>query len=400
MATRKNKSADVEQIRTLVPRDVDSKYLGDEPLFATQPEASRRTSALSMGLAWYHRFYGKKDAKDMLSQYLDVHGRTADAKVMRTVADNEFVMPTYAWLSRLVLRGLQLTEAENASLQSEITRLLMTIHKPEVKVVSASGGNKVDKDPEAGPTRQNIQEIMREKASEAAGELEGLFDEFILTGAAAKHNLRPIDEVAKKNVMPQHISILTEVWKKKQDEFSAVLEGTDAQLVQGYARFTKTQIKNIIKFIELVLTDLSSYVTVKKVARAPRKVKAVPVEKIVSKLKYLKVFKDVAMKLDLVSISPVKLHGASEAWLFDTAKRKLIHLIADEYSKTFTVKGNTLLGFDVVKSEIKTLRKPGEQIKGVMGSKPAARKFFDEIKSVATAPTGRFNDAIIILKAW
>ena len=221
-----------------------------------------------------------------------------------------------------------------------------------------------------------------------------------MNSSPTKHNLRPIDEVAKKNVMPQHISILTGVWKKKQDEFQTVLDGTDAQLIQGYARFSKSQLKNILKFTELVLTDLSSYITVKKVARAPRKVKAVPVEKTVSKLKYMKVFKDVAMKLDLVSISPVKLHGASEAWLFDTAKRKLIHYIADDYSKTFTVKGNTLLGFDVVKSEIKTLRKPGEQIKGVMGGKPAARKFFDEITAVATAPTGRFNDAIIILKAF
>jgi hydroxymethylbilane synthase len=123
-------------------------------------------------------------------------------------------------------------------------------------------------------------------------------------------------------------------------------------------------------------------------------------EKIVAKLKYLKLFKDVAAKLDLVSVHPTKLHGASEAWVYDTGKRKLHHYIADDYSKVFSVKGNTLLGFDANTSEMKTLRKPGEQIKEVMGSKPAARKYFKDIKAVGAVPNGRFNESMIILKAF
>jgi hypothetical protein len=78
----------------------------------------------------------------------------------------------------------------------------------------------------------------------------------------------------------------------------------------------------------------------------------------------------------------------------------LHHYIADEYSKSFTVKGSTLLGFDTGKSEVKTLRKPAEQLKEIMGSKPAARKYFTEIKAVATTPNGRFNEAMILLKAF
>ena len=163
---------------------------------------------------------------------------------------------------------------------------------------------------------------------------------------------------------------------------------------------TKTQIKNILKFIEQVLGDLNSYISVKKAAKAPRARKAVPVEKQVAKLKYLRTFKDTASKLDLTSIHPTKLHGASEAWVYDTAKRKLHHYVADDYSKTFTVKGNTLLGFDTAQSEVKTLRKPAEQIKEIMGSKPAARKYFKDIKAVSTTPNGRFNEGMIILKAF
>ena len=400
MATRKPKvTEDHSAVKALNPRDAETKYLGEEPLFAEQPVPEYRNSAIARGLMWYHRFYGRKDARDMLAAYLETHGRPADAKIMRKVVDQEFMLPTFAWLSRMTLRGLELTEHEMMTMENEITRLIDTINKPEVKEVSRfTTAAKTTE--EVAVTRNNVQETMREKAREAAGELEGLIDEFHGLSSPTKHTLRPIDEVAKKNVLPQHISMLTEVWQKKLAEMEEVLVGKDAQLVEGYSHYSKQQIKNTIKFIELVLSDLSSYISVKKSAKAPRARKAVPVEKIVAKLQYLKTFKDVAAKIDLVSVHPIKIHGASEAWVYDTAKRKLHHYIADEYSKTFTVKGNTLLGFDTAQSEVKTLRKPSEQLKEVMGSKPVARKYFKDIKSVSTTPNGRFNAAMIILKAF
>jgi hypothetical protein len=394
MATKKParkviKASDYSQVKTLNPRDPDTEYLGPEPMFAVQPDEDRRRVALMRSFTWYGRFYGKKDAKEFLAQYLDLRERPQEAKIMRKIDEKECIN-TLAWLARMELRGLELSETESDTLQNEIKRLLETINKPQVVEAIV---------PEVS-NRPNIQEILKDKAREAAGELEGLFDEYITSGAGAKHTLRPMDEVAKKNVMPQHISLLTDVWKKKLNEIEEVLKGTDSQLVQGYQHLTKTQLKNIVKFIELVISDLNSYISVKKAAKAPRARKAVPVEKQVAKLKYLKVFKDTANKLDLLSISPIKLHGASEAWVYDTAKRKLHHYIADDYSKTFTVKGSTLLGFDSAQSEVKTLRKPAEQIKEVMGSKPAARKYFKDIKAVSTTPNGRFNDAMIILKAF
>jgi hypothetical protein len=387
MAIRKPKQTDDHLIKALSPRDADTKYMGDEPYFALQPNTENRTVVLTRGFTWYNRFYGKKDAKELLCQFLDHNNRTMEAKHLRKVHESEFLM-TLCWVARMNMRGLELTEQENTTLENEIARLFKLVHKPEVI-------EKVEKD-----NKPTIQDYLREKASEAAGELENIFDIFVTEGAKSNHGLKPIDEVAKKNVSPQHISLLTEVWKKKQREFEDVLEGKDSQLIEAYQHYTKTQLKNILKFIELVLNNLNSYISVKKASKSPRKRKAIPVEKIVSKLKYLKEFKDVVNKLDLVSIHPTKLHGASEAWAYDTAKRKLHHYIADEYSKTFTVKGNTILGFDKVTSEIKTLRKPGEQIKEIMGSKPVARKFFKDIKATPTVPNGRFNDAMIILKAW
>jgi hypothetical protein len=385
MATRKFKSTSDHFIKALNPRDADTKYLGDEPFFPLQPEGSERNVALARGFTWYNRFYGKKDAKELLSQYLDHNNREADAKIIRKVDEKEFLM-TLSWLARMTLRGLSLTEHEELTLQNEISRLLKVVNKPEV----------IEKEKEPS-NRPNIQEIMREKARDAAGELEGLFDEFYTTGKAST---KIVDVVAKCNVMPQHIPLIVEIWKKKQIEFEEVSETEDKELKEAYGNLGKVQLRNTLKFIEQVLSDLNSYISIKKASKAPRKKKAVPVEKIVSKLKYLKEFKDPVNKIDLISVHPTKLHGASEAWVYDTAKRKLHHYIADDYSKSFTVKGNTILGFDNVTSEIKTLRKPGEQIKEVMGSKPAARKYFKDIKAVGTVPNGRFNENMIILKAF
>jgi len=387
MATRKPKKTSDHFIKALNPRDADTKYFGEEPFFPLQPDSDQRGVTLARSFTWYNRFYGKKDAKELMAQYCEHHERPNDAKILRKVDEKEFIM-TFSWLARMVMRGLELTEHEEASLENEISRLLKVVNKPQL----------VEKEVEEKVSnRPNIQELMREKARDAAGELEGVFDEFYINGKTSE---KTVDIVARFNVMPQHIPLIVEIWKAKQEEFDVLSSTDDKELKEAYGNLGKVQLRNILKFIEGVLGDLNSYISIKKASKAPRKRKPVPVEKIVAKLKYLREFKDPANKLELVSIHPTKLHGASEAWVYDTGKRKLHHYIADDYSKSFTVKGNTIIGFDNNKSEIKTLRKPGEQIKEVMGSKPAARKFFDGIKAVAAKPNGRFNENMIILKAF
>lgn len=378
-------------VKELRPSDAsDLQYMGSEPLFAIQPDENRRQAAFIIAFNWYSRFYGAKQAKEILIQYLDYNDRKDEARQLQRL-DEKDVMTTYAWLARLSMRGLELTEVEIARIESEITRLKMCLSKPEVV-------QKVEDKPVA--TRPNIQEIMKDKARDAQGELEGLLDEFMGADLKLKTDGRVIGELSERNILPQHISMLVEIWQKKINEFTEVLDTKDKQLQEAYGHYNKTQIKQLIKFCEAIITDLKSYTSVKKAAAKPRARKAVPVEKIVAKLKYLKKFEDPATKLKLESISPTKLHGSSEAWVYDSAKRKVHHYIADDYSKTFTVKGNTLLGFDTTKSEVKTLRKPELLNEFMSVGKPSKRKLFSEIKAVATVPNGRFNDDMIILQAF
>jgi hypothetical protein len=280
--------------------------------------------------------------------------------------------------------------------------------KNRVQLAITAGSTVVKEEKEAEQAaakpvaRPNIQELMRDRASEAFGEIDGLADEFMIAGYPKDFVTKDkvVGFLTEQKVLPQHIGAYIKHWEKLKAEYEEVKEGKCPQLKEGYSHITRTQLNNLIKFADQIIDNLTAYVAIKQATRAPRPRKAVPVEKIVAKLKHLKVFKDDALKLDLTGLSPVKLHNATEAWVYDTRKRKMHHYVADDYSKCLMVKGNTLIGFDTRQSGIKTLRKPAEQIKNLTGSKPAARKYFGDIKAVAAIPTGRFNTDMIILKAF
>ena len=248
----------------------------------------------------------------------------------------------------------------------------------------------------------NIQEIMREKADEALGDIEALFDEFVDSGYSKDFSVdkKVVGALSARNVLPQHLASAIKRYQRLLDEYLEVQAGKCEQLNEGYANYSKMQLRYAIKVIEDIIAEMNGYISLKQVSKKPRAKKVVPVERVVAKLKHCTSFKDDALKLELVGLSPVKLHQCAEAWVYDTAKRKMHHYVADDYSKCLMVKGNTVIGFDKKESGMKTLRKPVEQIKALMGSKPAARKYFKEIKAVEAVPNGRFNAGMIILKAF
>jgi hypothetical protein len=249
----------------------------------------------------------------------------------------------------------------------------------------------------------NIQEIMREKADEALGDIEALFDEFVIANYPKDFNVdkKVIGALSSRNVLPQHIAPAIKRYQRLLDEYIEVQGGKDEQLNEGYSNLGKMQIRYAIGVVEAIIAELNGYISLKKTTKKVRAKKAVPVEKVVARLKHCKEFKDDALKLELVGLSPVKLHQCTEAFVYDTSKRKIIWLVADDYSKCLVVKGNTVIGFDKKKSVSKTVRKPAEFLKAFMSaSRPATRKAIDGIKAVTAIPNGRFNENMVILKVW
>ena len=146
-----------------------------------------------------------------------------------------------------------------------------------------------------------------------------------------------------------------------------------------------------------MLSDCGAYVQIKKVERKPRKVKPVSPEKKAAKFKIQVEFAELKLK----SLPASQLVDKSEAWLYDTKKRKLIHIVADEYTKTFTVKNNAVIGFSTVETLQKTVRKPAETIKALSAAgKPAARKIFKDLTTTETAWNARGTENLVILRSW
>ena len=374
-------------IKRLNPKGAETKYVGFEPEWKFQPDDTNRISSFANAFQWYQYHYGKKDAKDMIAMYLEINHRKTDAKLIRGIPDSQ-IRVTPGWVCRMSVMGLILNEHEQCILDEQISLMLKS--KQEVRKAAAT-------DEETQQVKLTIQDHLREKASECAGELEGMFDDFITAGAKMSADFKPIALIRGMNISPQMIPNITKVWDLRMVEFNEVLEGVDEQLVEGYSHLSKAQLKQCVKFCETVLQDCTSYISIKKVERKPRAKKSVSPEKQASKFKYLKEFAEFNLK----SQSPASLVGASEAWLYDTAKRKLIHIMADTHIGTFTVKGSAVIAYDAATTVQKTLRKPEEQLKSVISvGKPAARKAFEVIKSTEVKWNGRGNENLIILKAW
>lgn len=399
MARTKAKSNEIKDLR---PKDLFGlKGHGQEPQIPDSMDTeAKRLSFLGKAFNWYNYFCTNKEAKQFMVEYLGSLQETTTAKKLNRVPDGKIV-PTYGWMARLALRGLVLTTEEKERFFAVVKKMITVDEEqnPEVTATEAQDAQEV-----AETNKRNVQMVMRERASDVAGEIQGLLDEYIVAGCKPNVDVasKVINFLSEKNILPQHLSIVTSPLNAIKTELVETMKGVDEQLVEGYSHLSKHQMKNLIKFVDQAISNINSYGTLKQTTKAKsmRKRKPVPVEKIVSKLKYQRKFKDDKLKLDLVGIEPAKLHNSQEAWCYDTAKRKLYHFVADNITKCLVVKGNTLLGFDTKESEAKILRKPESQLKEIMGSKPAARKFFKDIKAVGTVPNGRFNANIIILRAF
>lgn len=364
-------------VKPLLFRGAESKHLGDEPSW--EKPVQNRTIALARACSWYNYYLSSKEGKPMFLQWLETNKRKDDAKVIRGVSDSEFNL-TMCWLARMSLMGLQLIDTEEKRLDEEVVRLKslkMTVEEDQPK----------EKKP-------SIQDHLRNKALDIASEIDGVYDDFVKSGLKTI-STSPLDIMRSQNLAQNQVGVIQDIWNKTLVELK--LAQTDSEVAEYYDKYSKVQLRNLIKFVETVLSDCASYLAVKKVEKKPRAKKAKSPEQLIRTFKYLREF----VELKLKSEAPSKLVAATEAWLYDTVKRKLIHVVADSAAGSITVKGTSIVGFSERDTVMKTLRKPAEQLKEIFsGGKPATRKAFKEVKATEARWSGRSNESIVILKVW
>jgi hypothetical protein len=214
------KSVTQKPIKSMTPRSLDVGT-GPEPDWKQQPEDDYRKSRLTTMFNWYNYYYGKKEARDCIIDWLSRTGRATEAKDFARVPENAVTRMGIGWLCRANLLGLQLSESELATINAAIADYIEAHRRVKAVVETA----------ETAVIRPNIQDRLREKLVEAAGELEGMYDEMIQSGAKMSANYKPVSLFRSMNVAPQMINEIATQWKTRLDELEEVAKGKDADLV-------------------------------------------------------------------------------------------------------------------------------------------------------------------------
>lgn len=209
---------------------------------------------------------------------------------------------------------------------------------------------------------------------------------------------------SSSEVRPIRLKLLMAEMKLKTDDFIYIKDHITSEikyyneiladggdLAEAYSHIPKKTIKRVIKFLEEVY-EMSGVTKAERKRKSKEKLPAV----LVKSFQFLN--NDDSLKIK--SITPEKIIGANEVWLFDTEKRKLIRYKAND-GDNLTVKGTTILNWSFEKSSQKTVRKPEEIVEGIKnGSKSEINKIFSAIKAVDMEVKGRTNKNILILRSF
>jgi len=322
------------------------------------------------GINWYTMEKDVKDARSYLRQYIKAN-YPQKLKDFDNVVDSK-IINTYGWIARLTLMGATLSPNHIERLEIFIKSLLVekiVIKKP--KEVQAQ-------------QKKSVYDYTQEKASEYIGELEGILDE-----DTTDFNL--LNDLKAKNVPQPYVTHIHTWAKSKLGEFIKVYESKELQ--DGYG-WSKNKAKNLAKFIAAMIEDLNKYSSFRKANRKPKPKK----EKLpAAQIKNLK-YKIKDEELNIQSVSPLEIVGASQVWLYNTKTKKL-SVYKTESSAGIQVKGTTLQNYEPELSCTKTLRKPVETLAALSkAGKVQLRKFIDELSTKPQEVNGRVNTDMLIIR--
>lgn len=323
---------------------------------------------LMLALNFYNREHNSKEKRAWAVAH---YGK--GVKFSSDIPDYRF--KTLGALCRIVDNGNSLSEKHTIVMENEFDLLQKVVQSKKIEVV-------VDTKPVIG-----IQEKMDQKVSEFLGEFAGLVDEYTMTRTNPNVE-KLVNSMGIRGPMVK--KVLARV-SGTMEELQEAIAGVDKYLVEGYSNFKKSELKKLLGIYQQLESALvqAKVLTVRKT----RVAKVKPASVIAAKVKYQIENAD----LNLKSINPATVVGASELYLFNTKYRKMQYYEA-VVGKELTWKGTTLLNFSVEKSFSKTIRKP-EVIQSLEGKRMFA-KFVKEAKATPGKVTGRVNAECVLIAAF
>ncbi len=360
-------------------RKINSE-IGAEPIY-TNVESKSEQSVMIDAFNWYNYNCNKKDAKEFVLDYLKFVGRSKnEILAIRSVSESKINLQ-FGWLTRMLCLGFVPTDKTKQYVAVKYKELL----------TEANTDLKITKVVVEDAPKINIQDRIREKANEEAGEVEGLIDDFYLGGCK-----NPIDMESyfrSRNLSSVVMTKICNTFIGRAKEIEEVLTSDDPQLKEGYSNFSKPELRRFKEFLDSIVVAANSRASIKP-TRKKRKVKEKPASVLVAKMNYMKDFAE----LGLVSVAPEKVVGALQVWTYNT-KTKLLGVYNADNAKGLSVKGSTLQNYNEQTSIGKRLRKPAVTIKELMeAGKVKIKKILPDLSTKESNLTGRTNSDTIILR--
>ena len=338
---------------------------------------------MMMALNWYGLHEEDRKLRKWLIDYLVKNGKRDYVKVVDKAQDVE--VKAMCVISRLIFREQFVSDDHKAFIDTRLALL-----KEKYTEVVAKVTTDVAKSATPVVPLVSIDQRITDAARKYAAEIDNEIDNFVRnkkSDFSMKAFLlsNSISGAVSKKIGNFYAGVISEV--------TEALEGKDEQLVEGYSYFTKAELKRFLSFVESIVADCQQQVVAAKSNRAPRKRKEKPAGVLVARLQYQKEFAELNMK----SVLPTTIIGASELWVYNTKYRRVsVYYALDRGG--LSVRGTTLLNYDTSKSETKTLRKPEEFFKG--DGKRALAFALKSIKTKAIVPNGRINSETILIGAF
>jgi hypothetical protein len=337
--------------------------------------------SLTNALVWYRDNVDEKKIRKFALEYFAKLGKKTEVLAINKADDYD--VRQLGVLCRLVSNENVLSVDHMKTIDNMVNHIIRKAALPQ-KI-------KEDKTVVVPVATVSIQDRMDEKAHELAGEIEGAIDEFTTT-KSSKFSTK--NYLAANQVAAPIAKRIGDFFAGRIPEIKEAIAGDDDQLVEGYSNFNKRDLKKLLTFMEEIVSDCQQQIQNAKANRAPRKHKAVSPTKVVSKMKFLREFAE----LNLKSCKPEDILTSTELWVYNTKYRKVTVYKSD--GGTLSVKGTSILGFDIKESKTMTLRKPEEFFKGLAMGKRALNGAFKKLTTKPSAPNGRVNEECILLGAF
>lgn len=344
---------------------VNVKYMGEEPEFL----GAMTEGEMAIAYNWYNAMADKSDIKEYTETWLKNQNRLLELKKFKSIPD-EWVNHTCGAIARLITRGYDVPEHSKTFLEKTFAYTLTKAKVTEKVTVE----------------RASIQDRIRERQHELIGDIEEMLDSEVPFSL--------YDWLKAKELPASYCQAIIKYYTPCLEELCEAYEGGDPQLKEAYRHMTRNKLKERITLFNNLIEDAERYGDVTKKTRAPRKPRAVSVEKLLKNLKYQK--EDNTFKI--ASINPEKIIGAQELWTFNT-KYKIVTVFRAIDRGGLQVKGTSIFGYDEKTSMSKGTGRQAEIVldKIPKTGKIGLKKMMEELKTDKQLQS-RINDSTILIK--